>query len=326
MSQPQILVTGGAGYIGSHTCKALAQAGYTPVVVDNLKSGKKEFVKWGPLYVGDIEDTAFLKNVFSKHKFEAVVHFASLINVGESVQNPMLYYSRNIIPSIRLLETMREFQVRKMIFSSTCAVYGSPKEIPISEAAPQNPLNPYGKTKWTVEGLLSDLAAAGDLSTVSLRYFNACGADTDGEIGEAHDPETHLIPLAIRAAFDASYTLSVNGTTYPTPDGTCVRDYIHVNDLAHAHVLALKSLTTDIKYEAYNLGSSKGYSIFEIIKEIEKVSGRKVKHVLNAPRAGDPPILIANSSKIQSQLKWTPKYSDLETIIKTAIDWHKREF
>jgi UDP-glucose-4-epimerase GalE len=325
MSQPQILVTGGAGYIGSHTCKALAHAGYTPIVVDNLQSGKKEFVKWGPLFIGDIEDKGFLKSVFSKHKFEAVIHFASLINVGESVQNPMLYYSRNIIPSIRLLETMIEFNVRKMIFSSTCAVYGSPKEVPITESAPQNPLNPYGKTKWTVEGLLSDLATSGEMGTVSLRYFNACGADVDGEIGEAHDPETHLIPLAIRAAFDPNYTLNVNGNTYSTPDGTCVRDYIHVHDLAEAHVLSLKFLTNTSQFEAFNLGSAKGYSIYEIINAIENVSGRKVKHVLQGPRPGDPPILIANSSKIQSQLNWKPK-SNLETIVKTAIDWHKREF
>lgn len=325
MSQPQILVTGGAGYIGSHTCKALAEAGYSPIVVDNLSSGKKEFVQWGPLHVGDIEDTAFLKSVFAQYKIEAVIHFASLINVGESVENPMLYYHRNIIPSLRLIETMLECHVRKMIFSSTCAVYGSPKEIPISESAPQEPLNPYGKTKWTIECLLNDLAFAKEISAVSLRYFNACGADLEATIGEAHDPETHLIPLAIRAVFDDSFTLNVNGTNYPTPDGTCVRDYIHVNDLADAHVLALKSLTTEPKYTAYNLGSAKGYSIFEIIKEIEKVSGKKLKHKLSGPRVGDPPILIANSSKIQSELNWKPKHT-LETIIRSAINWHKKDF
>lgn len=325
MSKPQILVTGGAGYIGSHTCKALSQSGYTPIVIDNLSSGNKEFVQWGELFVGDVEDSSLLEKVFTTFDIQAVIHFASLINVGESVTNPILYYKRNIIPSIILLETMRAFKIKKMIFSSTCAVYGTPAVVPISEDAFQDPLNPYGKTKWTIENLLSDMAIAGEISALSLRYFNASGADPEGQMGESHDPETHLIPLAIRAAFDPSYTLKVFGTKYPTTDGTCIRDYVHVTDLAQAHVLALQSITATPQFASFNVGSAKGYSVFEIINVIERVSGRKVKYTIENPRPGDPPVLVANSTKIKTQLQWNPTHSDLETIVKTAIAWHQKD-
>lgn len=319
-----ILVTGGAGYIGSHACKALSKAGYTPLVLDNLSSGRADFVKWGQLVHGELEDESFLRKVFSERTIEGVMHFASLINVGESVKKPLLYYDKNIVPAIRLLQMMREFDVRKMIFSSTCAVYGIPETIPMHENLPQSPVNPYGKTKWTIENLLQDMVAAGEMSVVSLRYFNACGADLDGEIGEDHSPETHLIPLAIRAAFDPDYTLKVFGSDYPTKDGTCVRDYVHVSDLAQAHVLALKSLKSRAHLDVYNLGSAHGYSIYEILREIEAVSGRKVKYTLEGRREGDPAVLVADSLKIKTQLGWEPKHSDLHTIIQSAIRWHNR--
>lgn len=319
-----VLVTGGAGYIGSHACKALAKAGYTPLVVDNLSSGRADFVKWGKLVQGDLEDVPFLRKVFKEHSIDGVMHFASLINVGESVKKPLLYYENNVIPATRLLQVMLEFNVRKIIFSSTCAVYGSPEIIPMHEQLPRLPVNPYGKTKWTIENMLMDLVEAGELSAVALRYFNACGADLEGEVGEDHNPETHLIPLAIRAAYDPGYTLKIFGTDYPTKDGTCIRDYVHVTDLAEAHVLALDSLRSEPHMDTYNLGSAQGYSIYEIIREIESVSGRKVKYTLEDRRAGDPAVLVADSKKIKSQLGWQPKHSDLRTIIQSAIRWHYR--
>ncbi len=319
-----IIVTGGAGYIGSHACKALAQAGYSPLVIDNLSSGRADFAKWGELAVGELEDTEFLRKVFAAHSVEAVMHFASLINVGESVKNPLLYYDKNIVPALRLLQVMREFQIKKMIFSSTCAVYGTPERIPMTEDLPQAPMNPYGKSKWTIENLLKDLVSAGAMSVVSLRYFNACGADLEGEVGEDHHPETHLIPLAIRAALDPVYTLKVFGSDYPTADGTCVRDYVHVADLADAHVLALKSLRNEPHMDIYNLGAARGYSIYEIIREIEAVSGNKVKYTVEGRREGDPAVLVADSQKIQAQLGWKPKHSDLRTIISSAIRWYNK--
>lgn len=320
-----IIVTGGAGYIGSHTCKALAHAGYKPLVIDNLSSGRADFVKWGEIAVGELEDVTFLRKVFANHSVHAVIHFASLINVGESVSNPLRYYEKNIVPTLRLLQVMREFEVSKIIFSSTCAVYGIPQSIPMAEDIPLNPMNPYGKTKWTIENLLNDLAACGELSVVALRYFNACGADIDGELGESHSPETHLIPLAIHAAYNDDFVLKVFGTDYATKDGTCVRDYVHVADLARAHVLALNSLTAQSQFQAFNLGVGGGYSILEIIREIETASGRKVKRTLEGRREGDPAILVADSAKIQNQLHWRPESSDLKTIISSAIRWYLKQ-
>lgn len=322
----KILVTGGAGYIGSHTCKAIAEAGFEPLVIDDLSSGKREFVKWGELIVGDIADQELTQAIFSQHKIRAVINFASLINVGESVKKPILFYKRNIVPTLNLLEVMRDFKVNKMIFSSSCAVYGAPHNLPISEEESREPLNPYGKTKWIIENLMQDMAMAEELSGISLRYFNASGADSSAEIGEAHDPETHLIPLVIRAAFDPEYTLQLFGDKYGTKDGSCVRDYVHVTDLAQAHVLALKKvLTPDYTgVEFFNVGSGKGYSNLEVIKAVERISGRPVKYVLRGARPGDPAVLLANCKKITEQLNWNPIFSDIDNIVKTALQWYKK--
>lgn len=316
-----MLVTGGAGYVGSHACKALACAGYLPVVYDNLSRGHAWAVKWGPLERGDLMKTARLTAVLRKHRPIAVLHFAALAYVGESVADPLRYYRNNVGGTNSLLQAMREAAVDRVVFSSTCAVYGAPSKVPIPEGHPQSPLNPYGHSKRMVEQMLADSAAAHGLRSVSLRYFNAAGADPDGEIGEVHDPETHLIPLALEAAAGLRPSLTIHGTDYPTPDGTCIRDYVHVADLADAHVQALQYLARNRGASAFNLGNGGGFTVREVIAAAERVTGRKIP-LRNGPRrAGDPPALVGNAGRARRALGWKPRYRDLEAIIDTAWRW-----
>ncbi len=326
MSQKYILVTGGAGYIGSHTNKLLSNAGYNTIIFDNLVYGHREFVKWGTFEQGDLLDKNSLRSIFPKYKIDAVVHFAAYAYVGESVGNPQKYYQNNVVGTLNLLDTMLEFGVKKIVFSSTCATYGIPESLPITEEHPQNPINPYGKTKFMIEQILKDYDLAYGLKYVALRYFNASGADFDGELGELHDPETHLIPLAIKAAYESDYVLTVFGDDYDTYDGTCIRDYIHVYDLALAHKLALEYLGSGGSSECFNLGNSVGFSVRDVINEIEKLSGQKVKYKIGSRRAGDPEILIGSYEKIMKKLQWKPTYSDIKNIISSGLRWYILRF
>ncbi len=320
-----ILVTGGAGYIGSQTCKALAAVGYRPVTLDNLVYGHEWAVRWGELVKGDILDGAALDALFTAHAPKAVIHFAAYAYVGESVTDPQKYYRNNVAGSLSLLEAMLRHGCRRIVFSSTCATYGEPLEIPIPESHPQYPVNPYGWSKLMIEQMLRDFDAAYGLRHVALRYFNAAGADPDGELGEEHDPETHLIPLAVLAAQGKRGPLSVFGRDYPTPDGTAIRDYIHVADLAQAHVAALRFLLDEDRSEAINLGTGTGHSVQEVVDMVQEVGGRKVP-TLDAPRrAGDPPALVAVADKARAVLGWEPSLPRLRDIIRTAWDWHARQ-
>ncbi len=321
---PSILVTGGAGYIGSHACKALAQAGYLPVVYDNLSRGHREAVRWGPLVEAELADRARLCAAIAEHRVEAVMHFAAFAYVGELVGDPALYYRNNFSGSLALLEAMRELEVGEIVFSSTCATYGNPESVPIRETAPQNPVNPYGETKLAIERALHWYGQAYGLRAVSLRYFNAAGADFEGEIGEDHAPETHLVPLVLQAALGRRAAIEVYGTDYPTPDGTAIRDYIHVSDLAAAHVSALARLRAGGAGIALNLGTGQGHSVREVIAAAAAVSGRKVP-ARDAPRRpGDPPVLVADPSLAAKTLGWQARHSSIETIIGTALAWHTR--
>jgi UDP-arabinose 4-epimerase len=322
-----VLVTGGAGYIGSHACKQLHRAGYRVVAYDNLSRGHESAVKWGPLERGAIEDTARVVEAIRRHGIRAVVHFAAYAYVGESVLRPDLYYSNNVGGTLSLLRAMKETAVSRIVFSSTCATYGTPDRVPITESQPQRPINPYGASKWMIERILEDYAAAFEIDSVSLRYFNAAGADPEGEIGEGHEPETHLIPLALKAAADPSSPLTVFGTDYPTPDGTCVRDYIHVQDLATAHVRALQRLESGALRGAHrlNLGTGNGFSVKQVISSVEKVTRKKV-HVLFGPRRpGDPAELVADPSRARQLLEWSAEFRDIDSMIRTAWDWTSRE-
>lgn len=321
----RILVTGGAGYIGSHTCKALHEAGHQPITYDNLSTGFKDAVKWGPLEHGDIRDADRLNQVLDRHSPEAVIHFAADAYVGESIKNPIKYYSNNVAGTITLLSCLIEKKIRRIVFSSTCATYGTPDAIPIDENEPQAPINPYGNTKWIVEKMLKDYTAPYGLSVAALRYFNAAGADLENEVGENHDPETHLIPLALQAVKDKSSPLTIFGDDFPTIDGTCVRDYIHVNDLASAHLKALKFTEINSGFEAFNLGSENGYSVLDIINAIEAITGGQVRRTIGGRRKGDPATLIASAKKAKAVLKWEPQHSDINTIVSTAWNWMNRE-
>ena len=323
-NSPTVLVTGGAGYIGSHTCKALSQAGYLPVTYDNLSTGHREAVKWGPLEVGNILDRQNLERVISHHRPEAVLHFAALAYVGESMTSPALYWRNNVAGSLSILEAMENQGVQNMVFSSTCATYGEPEQIPITETESQRPINPYGTTKLVVESMLGGFAGTSAINSVSLRYFNAAGADPDGEIGECHEPETHLIPLVLMAAQSGSEPLTIFGTDYPTSDGTCIRDYIHVTDLAQAHVLALEYLADNNGAHAFNLGHDTGISIMEILEAASQITGREIPHQIGPRRPGDPPVLVSQSALARSRLGWKTRYSDIETIINTAWNWLNR--
>jgi UDP-glucose 4-epimerase len=320
-----VLVTGGAGYIGSHTCKQLKLSGFNPITYDNLSRGHKDAVQWGPFVAGDILDPLKVEQTLIHHKIEAVLHFAAYAYVGESVEKPELYYHNNVQGTLSLLEGMLKANVKKIVFSSSCATYGIPQKTPITEDFPQNPINPYGQTKLMIEKILKDYGSAYNLRSVCLRYFNAAGADQEGQIGENHDPEPHLIPLAIRSVLKNT-TLKVFGNDYETPDGTCLRDYIHVTDLANAHVLALKFLDkTDKTFEVFNLGNEKSYSVKEIIQTVEDVSGMKVKAEIYPRRPGDPAILIADTTKAKKELNWKSEISNIKDIITTAYNWHKKQ-
>lgn len=321
-----ILIVGGAGYIGSHVNKFLTKKGYKTIVFDNLITGHLDFVKWGKFYKGDLANISDLEKVFKENTIEAVMHFSAFAYVGESVKNPSKYYINNVSNTINLLEMMLKYHVKYFIFSSTCATYGNPVNIPIDERHIQNPVNPYGRTKLIVEQILSDYENAYGIKYVNLRYFNASGADTDLEIGERHDPETHLIPLAIYNAIGINESITIFGTDYPTRDGTCIRDYIHVEDLAYAHWLALEYLKSNNKSDSFNLGNGNGFSVKEIIDVVQKVSGRKLNIINGKRREGDPPVLISSSQKAKEILGWSPKFKDIEKIIETAYLWHKKDF
>lgn len=318
-----ILVTGGAGYIGSHACKALAKSGLTPISYDNLINGHRWAVKWGPLEVGDISDRERLSEVFKKYKPIAVMHFASYAYVGESVKEPSKYYRNNVVGSLTLLEVMRDFKIDKIIFSSTCATYGIPKIVPISEEHQQNPINPYGASKLMIERILKDFDISYDLRSISLRYFNAFGADPEGELGEVHNPETHLIPLALDVALGNRSAITIFGDDYDTSDGTCIRDYVHVSDIAAAHVLALNALLDGSNTNAYNLGNEFGVSVKQVIKTVEAVTGKNVPVIINPRRVGDPAVLIGDASKIINDLGWSPSYKSIYDSIMHAFIWKK---
>jgi UDP-arabinose 4-epimerase len=319
-----VLVTGGAGYIGSHACKALAQAGYTPVTYDNLSRGHRHAVRWGPLVEGDIGDRATVLAALEEHRISSVMHFAAFAYVGESGTNPALYYSNNVVGTLALLDTMREAEVDRLVFSSSCATYGEPDVVPMAEATPQRPVNAYGETKLVMERVLYWYGQAYGLRSVCLRYFNASGCDRGGEIGEEHDPETHLIPLVLRAALGSGPPIAIFGTDYPTPDGTAIRDYIHVDDLAIAHVRALGYLEQGGASTALNLATGQGYSVRDIIAAVARAVGHEVPHRESPRRVGDPPALVADPSLARSVLGWRAECSDLETIIGTALAWERR--
>ncbi len=321
-----ILVTGGAGYIGSHTAKALYNSGYTPVVVDNLSAGHRDVVKWGPFEEGDISDIEFMRGVLNKYKPAAVINFAAFIEVGESTINPAKYHVNNVAGTLTLLIAMKDCGVNKFVFSSTCAIYGEPEKVPIAEDAKKGALNPYGKTKHMVEMILEDFAKAYGLNYVALRYFNACGADPSGEIGERHHPETHLIPRALMAAAGRDSGLSLFGQDYPTPDGTCLRDYIHVNDLARAHVKAFEYLAQGGQSSSFNLGTGKGSSVKDIIAAVESVTGRHVPVTVHPRRAGDSPALVSDPTLIKEKLGFVTEWNSIEDIIASAWNFHRKQW
>jgi UDP-glucose-4-epimerase GalE len=321
-SSRAVLVTGGAGYIGSHAAKALHRAGYAVVVYDNLVAGHRGAVKYGTLVEGEITDVACVRDALRRHDIFAVMHFAAFLDVGESVRVPARYYRNNVGGALSVLEAMAAESVKHFVFSSTCATYGEPSETPIAETHPQNPINAYGETKLAVERALPHVGRAHGISWVAMRYFNAAGADPDGELGEDHSPEIHVIPRAIAAATGGP-GLQVFGDDYPTPDGTCLRDYIHVADLADAHVRALEAIAETGKSGAYNLGTGHPHSVREVVDAVERVTGRKVPWTLAPRRPGDPAVLYAASNKAQRELHRTPRFGDLETIVRTAWAWHQ---
>jgi UDP-glucose 4-epimerase len=322
-----ILITGGAGYIGSHAVLALKNAGYKLVILDNLVYGHQDLVEQVlgvELVIGDTTDRPLLDRVFSQHKIAAVMHFSAYAYVGESVTDPAKYYRNNVLGTLSLLEAMLAAGVNKLVFSSTCATYGVPNHIPIAEDHPQNPINPYGATKLMVERILSDFEAAYNFNYVSFRYFNAAGANPNGLLGEDHNPETHLIPLVLLTALGKRESVSIFGTDYETADGTCIRDYIHVNDLASAHILGLEYLLKGGKSDLFNLGNGGGFSVKEVIETARKITGQEIKVVECDRRPGDPPVLVGSSKKAREILGWIPQYPDLESIISHAWQWHQK--
>ncbi len=320
----KILVTGGAGYIGSHAIKELIQDGYDVVVFDNFSTGRKELLVGGEVVRGDLMEKESIEKAFASKDITAVLHFASLIQVGESYENPRKYYIHNILSSLNLLDVMLEKEVKNFIFSSSAAVYGIPQHIPIPESHPLNPINPYGQTKLFIEKILEDYQRAYGLKFISLRYFNAAGADPDGRLGEMHNPETHLIPNILLFLLGKKRHFDLFGTDFPTQDGSAVRDYIHVTDLAKAHVLALKNILASSRSEFINLGTNKGYSVLEVIRKAEEITGKKVRYRKMPRRKGDAPELLASKEKAERVLDWKESYSSLETIIETAWNWHKQ--
>jgi UDP-glucose 4-epimerase len=319
-----ILVAGGAGYIGSHMCKHLLTAGYQPIVLDNLTCGHRDAVKWGPLIEGSLDDQALLEGIFSEYAISAVMHFAAFIEVGESVINPAKYYQNNVVATLTLLKAMIKANVSHFIFSSSAAVYGNPVEDLINEEHPLHPINPYGRSKLIVEQILDDFQTAYGLNYISLRYFNAAGADPDGELGEDHDPESHLIPLVLKAASGIRKDIKIFGDNYPTRDGTCIRDYIHVSDLAQAHLSALKWLFNGGASGVYNLGNGSGYSVHEVLETARKITGKAIPSEIVGRRQGDAAVLVSSSEKAKYELGWEPQYSELEVIIQHAWNWHQK--
>ena len=326
MNSKKVLVTGGAGYLGSFIVRALLNAGFKPIIFDDLGNGHRESIPSGvELRVGNLQrDIKILDEVFKKEKPRAVIHFAGFIEAGESVKDPQKYFLNNVMSALNLLKVMMENQVFRLVFSSSAAVYGEPKKIPIDEEDSKFPTNTYGETKLMVEKILQWYSKAYDFNSIALRYFNACGAALDGSIGEDHDPETHLIPLAIQAALGQRKEFTIFGNDYPTPDGSCIRDYIHVLDLAQAHVVALESLLAENPgFRAYNVGTGKGYSVIEVVETLKKISKIDFASPIGPRRSGDPARLVAKADKIRKELIWEPKYSDLETVIQSAWQWHK---
>lgn len=320
-----ILVIGGAGYIGTHMVKELLACGQEVVVLDNLATGHQELIPGGEFVLGDLGDETVLHRVFKSYPIGTVMHFAAFSQVTESVAFPLKYYENNVAKTIILLKVMLEHGIKRFIFSSSAAVYGEPKDIPITEDCPAHPTNPYGSTKLMVENMLQECDRTYGLRYVSLRYFNAAGADQSGTIGENHNPESHLIPLVLKAAKGERENITIFGTDYPTPDGTCIRDYIHVTDLAQAHLLAMNALEKGEPSRIYNLGNSRGYSVKEVIEIAEQVTGRQIPVEEGPRRPGDPAILVAGSEKIKRELGWHPRYQDLETIVETAWEWHRNQ-
>ena len=320
----KILVVGGAGYIGSHMAKTLVGAGVSVVVLDDFSTGYRQAVRYGDLVEGSFADRALLDKLFTDHQFDAVMHFASFIQVGESVRDPAPYYRNNVANTQVLLDAMLAHGIKRFVFSSTAAIFGEPTRIPIDESLPSAPINPYGRSKWMVEQILADYESAYGLESVCLRYFNAAGADPEGELGERHDPETHLIPLVLQAASGRRQAISVFGTDYDTPDGTCIRDYIHVNDLSAAHLLAVKRLLAGQGSGRYNLGNGGGFSVNEVIETARQVTGRPIEVRFEPRRDGDPARLVADSRKAREELGWTPMFADLKTIIANAWAWEQK--
>ena len=320
----EILIIGGAGYIGSHMAKYLHAKGMSPVVLDNLSIGHRESVRWGPFYEGDLSDKKLLARIFKKHDIRAVMHFAAFSTVGESVISPLKYYQNNVAAALGLFSSMIEHGVDKLIFSSTCAVYGEPTRLPMDENHPLQPVNPYGRSKQMVENILDDFDSAYGLKSVCLRYFNAAGADPGGDLGEDHNPETHLIPLILRTALDLQDELTVFGNDYPTEDGTCVRDYIHITDLAQAHYLSLLYLLDGGVSEKFNLGNGSGYSILDVISTARGVTEKEINFYFADRRPGDPAVLVGSAEKIVRELGWKPEFDSLKTILATAWKWHSR--
>jgi UDP-glucose 4-epimerase len=320
----KVLVVGGAGYIGSHMVKMLLAIGHEVVTFDNLSGGYRDAVLGGEFVLGDLADQAALDTLFTRHKPQAVMHFASFIQVGESVRRPDIYFRNNFSNTLNLLDAMVAHDVKNFIFSSTAAVFGEPDYVPIDEAHPNRPVNPYGRSKWMVEQVLADYDHAFGLKSVCLRYFNAAGADPEGQLGERHDPETHLVPLILQAASGRRAEIQVFGRDYDTPDGTCIRDYIHIVDLCSAHQLALQHLVNGGESERFNLGNGAGFSVQQVINTVEKVTGRKVKVVDGPRRAGDPARLVADATRARSQLRWRPVFDDLEAIVAHAWAWETK--
>jgi len=317
-----VLVTGGLGYVGSHAVKQLVDRGEQVISLDNLIFGHKEAACGSEIVIGDIGDKELLRKVFTDYKIDSVMHFAGFRDVGESVADPQKYYINNISNSIAMLEVILEFGIKMMIFSSSAATFGEPEIVPIPEDHPKNPTNPYGRTKLQLEEILKEYEHAYGLRSVSMRYFNASGADPSGLIGEDHKPENHLIPLILQVALGQRESIKIFGNNWPTKDGTCVRDYVHVTDLAQAHLLALDALRKGKETTAYNLGNGSGYSVLEVIQVAEEVSGKKINAINDDRRAGDPAVLVASSEKITKELGWDPKFPDLKTIVQTAWNWH----
>lgn len=319
-----ILVIGGAGYIGSYMCKLLYKNGYNVFILDNLSTGFEKLARYGELIIGDMSDSKILDDIFSKYNIQAVFHFAAFSIVGESTQNPLKYYKNNVSGTINLLESMIKHNVNKIIFSSTAAIFGNPEYTPIDESHPKNPINPYGKSKLMVENILQDLSLSNGLSSISLRYFNACGADPDGELGELHNPETHLIPLVLKTALNKRDEITIFGTDYETKDGTCIRDYIHIKDLCNAHLLSLNFLNNNKGCFNFNLGNGEGFSVKEIIENVESLINKKINKKYGDKREGDPSILIADSSSARNVLGWKPEITDISLIIKDALEWESK--